>query len=207
MKRRLIIIGASGHGRVIADIAIKMNRWKEIAFLEDNDLLTESMGLKVIGKSTDASYFYDDSDIIVGIGDNATRETLQVKLEQSGASIPILVHPNAVIGSQVIIGEGTVVMAGVIINCCTSIGKGCIINTGSTVDHDCFIEDYVHISPGANLAGSVSVGKETWIGIGCTVIQNISITGKCKIGAGAVVTKNITESGTYIGIPAKKLDR
>lgn len=96
-------------------------------------------------------------------------------------------------------------MAGAIINCCTKIGKGCIINTGATVDHDNVIEDYVHISPGANLAGNVTVGKRTWIGIGSVVSNNVCIISDCKIGAGAVVVKDINEVGTYIGVPVRKL--
>ena len=99
-----------------------------------------------------------DCDIFVGVGNNVIREKIQKKLEAEGASIPTLIHPNAVIGEQVKLASGTVVMAGVVINCCTKIGKGCIINTGATIDHDNLIEDYVHISPGAHLAGTVKVG-------------------------------------------------
>ena len=103
------------------------------------------------------------------------------------------------------LGAGTVVMAGAVINCCTKIGKGCIINTGSTIDHDNLIEDYVHISPGAHLAGTVNVGRGTWLGIGSIVSNNINITGDCKIGAGTVVVMDITELGTYVGVPSRRL--
>ena len=126
------------------------------------------------------------------------------KLEAEGASIPILIHPNAVIGEQVELESGTVVMAGAVINCCTKIGKGCIINTGATIDHDNSIEDYVHISPGAHLAGTVKVGQGSWLGIGSVVSNNVNITSGCKIGAGAVVVKDITEPGTYVGVPVRR---
>ena len=96
-------------------------------------------------------------------------------------------------------------MAGAVINCCTKIGKGCIINTASTVDHDNVIEDYVHVSPGAHLAGTVKVGRGTWLGAGSVVSNNINITHSCKIGAGAVVIRDITESRTYVGVPVRRI--
>ncbi|NJD04476.1 MAG: acetyltransferase [Ruminiclostridium sp.] len=205
MKDRLLLIGASGHGKVVADIALLMNKWKRIAFLDDNETLKESMGLAVIGKSSDAFKYIEDSDFFVSVGNNSTRERIQEKLEAAGASIPVLIHPNVVIGAEVELGAGTVVLPGVVINCCTKIGKGCIINTGATVDHDNMIEDYVHISPGVNLAGNVKVGRGAWLGIGSKVSNNINIISDCKIGAGAVVVKDITEPGTYIGIPARRV--
>lgn len=205
MKDRLLIIGASGHGKVVADIALKMNRWEKIAFLDDNNSIKSSMGFEVIGVSADAFKHIEDSDLFVAVGNNAIRENIQNKLEDRGANIPALIHPNAVIGLNTELGLGTVVMAGVVINCCTKIGKGCIINTNSTVDHDNNIEDFVHISPGVKLAGSVKVGKKSWLGIGSVVINNLNIIDGCNIGAGAVVVKDITECGTYVGVPARRV--
>lgn len=206
MKDKLLIIGASGHGKVVADIALKMNKWKSVAFLDDNESIKISMGLEVLGKSTVVSKYIDSCDIFIGIGNNSTRKNIQEKIEAKGATIPVLVHPNAVIGNDVKLGFGTAIMAGVVINCFTKIGKGCIINTGATLDHDNIIEDYVHISPGANLAGTVKVGKSSWIGIGSVVNNNVNVCSGCMIGAGAVVVKNIRQPGTYVGIPARKID-
>ncbi|PGK34799.1 acetyltransferase [Bacillus anthracis] len=205
MKEKLLIIGASGHGKVIADIALKMNKWQSIAFLDDNENVKSSMGIEIIDKSASISKYIDDYDFFVGIGNNAIREKIQRQLEAEGASIPVLIHPSAIIGEQVYLEAGTVVMAGSVINCCTKIGKGCIINTASTVDHDNVIEDYVHISPGAHLAGMVKVGRGTWLGIGSVVSNNINITHNCKIGAGAVVIRDITESRTYVGVPVRRV--
>src|SRR5690625_2056152 len=129
MKRKLLIIGASGHGKVVADIALKMNQWKVVAFLDDDEGIKSSMGLEIIGTSDDLPLHIDDFEIIVGIGDNTTRKKIQDSLESLKARIPVLIHPNAVVGKHVDIGIGTVVMAGAIINCSTKIGKGCIINT------------------------------------------------------------------------------
>lgn len=193
---RLIIIGASGHGKVIADIAVK-NGYEDIVFLDDDESIKECAGFPVIGKSKDAKDL--DGDKIVAIGNAAIRERIRQEIETV-----TLIHPDAVIGRRVKIGKGTVVMAGAIINSDTVIGDGCIINTASSVDHDCVLEDYSHVAVGAHLCGTVHVGKNTWIGAGATVNNNIDICGDCVIGAGAVVVENITESGIYKGIPAKK---
>lgn len=205
MKDRLLIIGASGHGKVIADIALKMHKWTNIAFLDDDVNIKSSMGIEVIGKSSDVFKYTMDSDVFVGIGNNEIREKIQESLEAEGTTIPILIHPGAIVGENVEIGAGTAVMAGAVVNCCTKMGKGIIINTGATLDHDNLIEDYVHISPGAHTAGAVKVGKSTWLGIGSIVSNNIYITHGCKVGAGAVVVKNITEPGTYVGVPARRV--
>lgn len=206
MKDRLLIIGAGGHGKVVADIALKMDRWDYIAFLDDNDDIKTSMGIEVIGKSADMFRYIKDYDIFVAIGNNETRKVIQEKLEVEGASIPVLIHPDAIIGEKVEINAGTVVMAGVVVNCCTIIGKGCIINTGATIDHDNLIEDYVHISPGVHTAGAVRIGKGTWLGIGSIVSNNIKITSDCTIGAGSVVVRDIDKSGTYVGVPARRIN-
>ena len=207
MKDNLIIIGASGHGKVIADIAIKMNKWQSVAFLDDDESIKTSMGLKVIGKMADAFTYKDEADFFVAIGKNATREKVQGKLMDQGMTVVKLIHPSAVIGTDVEIGMGTVVMAGVVINSSSRIGEGCIINTSSSLDHDNIIEDYVHISPGASLAGTVKVGRGSWIGIGSVISNNVNICSGCKVGAGAVVVKDITEPGTYVGVPVRRVDR
>ncbi|WP_321327960.1 acetyltransferase [uncultured Ilyobacter sp.] len=206
MKNKLLIIGASGHGKVVADIAIKMNKWQSIAFLDDDKSIKTSMGLEVIGKTADAFKYKEEADFFVAIGNNAVREKVQEKFIEEGLNVVILIHPSAVIGSDVEVGFGTAVMAGVVINSSTRIGNGCIINTSSSLDHDNFIEDYVHISPGVNMAGTVTVGRLSWLGIGSVVRNNVNICSGCKVGAGAVVVKDITEPGTYVGVPVRRVD-
>jgi sugar O-acyltransferase (sialic acid O-acetyltransferase NeuD family) len=207
MKNKLLIIGASGHGKVVADIALKMNRWQSIKFLDDDENIRSAMGIEVIGSTNDLSRYIKEYEIVVGIGNNSTRQKIQEGLETAGASIPVLIHPNTVIADQIELGSGTVIMAGAIINCCTKIGKGCIINTGSTIDHDNYIEDYVHISPGVHLAGGVKIGLGTWLGIGSIVSNNLKVISGCIVGAGGVVVKDIEEFGTYIGVPARKINQ
>lgn len=195
---RLVIIGASGHGKVIADIAVKSG-YKDIVFLDDNENVKECAGFPVIGKVSDAVTMEDDK--IVAIGNAEIREKIQGQL----SNLVTLIHPSAVVSRRVRISKGTVVMAGAIINSDVAIGKGCIINTGASVDHDCKLGDFVHVSVGAHVAGTVSIGIKTWIGAGATVSNNVSICDNCMIGAGAVVVKDVIESGTYVGAPARKI--
>lgn len=197
---RLIIIGASGHGKVIADIALKCG-YESIAFLDDDTTAKECAGFPVIGGSQDIPE-YKDCDFIVAIGDATIRAYMLERLNKF--NVVSLIHPNTVISRRVNLGRGSVVLAGAVINSDTTIGEGCIISTCASVDHDNKIGDYVHVAVGAHLCGTVSIGKNTWIGAGSTISNNISICDNCLIGAGAVVVKDIEESGTYIGVPAKK---
>ncbi len=205
MNKNLLIIGAGGHGRVVADIAIKLNIYENISFLDDDISIKSPMSLPVIGKSSDVIRYVKDYDIFVAVGNNAIREKLLLNVENLGVVIPTLIHPNAVVGQNVNLGIGTVVIAGAVINCGSVIGKGCIINTLSSIDHDCYIDDFVHISPGTHIAGTVNIGKYTWVGIGANVINNISIVNECIIGAGTVIIKDILKSGIYVGNPARRI--
>lgn len=199
--KQLVIIGASGHGKVVADIARKIG-YDEIYFLDDNENRMECGGYAVAGKSS--RYVDFDCDVIVAIGNPKDRERIQKDVELAGKSVPALVHPNASIAEDVEIGKGTVVVAGAVINSGARIGRGCIINTGASVDHDCEVADFVHVSVGAHVAGTVRIGERTWIGAGATVSNNIDICADCMIGAGAVVIMDIEKPGTYIGVPAKE---
>lgn len=204
MNSRLVIIGGSGHGRVVADIALRTGRWEKIIFLDDEPI-TIFRELEMCGTSKDASKYIKDSDIFIAIGDNYVRRKFSEELEAQGATLPTLIHPNASLGYDVMVGNGSVIMSGAVINCCTHIGKGCIINTSASIDHDNDIGNYAHVSPGASLAGNVKVGNSTWIGIGSVISNNLSITHDCKLGAGTVVVKSIVEPGTYVGVPARRL--
>lgn len=194
---RLVIVGASGHGKVVADMAI-LNGYEDIVFLDDDPELMECAGFPVIGRTSEAGRV--EGDKIVAIGNADIRERIQSQLD----NVVTLVHPNAVISRRVKIGTGSVVMAGAIINSDVEIGDGCIINTGASLDHDCHIADFTHIAVATHLAGRVNVGRKTWVGVGAIVINNVNICGGCMIGAGAVVVKSIEEAGTYIGVPAKR---
>lgn len=202
MSRRLIILGASGHGKVAADIAIRSG-YEEILFLDDNPEARECLGWPVVGRVSEAEGY--QGDFFVAIGNPTVRERIQNKLEGQGKNLALLIHPSAILGIGVTIGKGSILMAGVVVNPCAEIGKGCILNTTASVDHDCKVGDYVHVSVGAHIAGTVTIGAKTWIGVGAAVKNNVTIAQNCMIGAGATVVRSITEAGTYIGTPARKI--
>ena len=205
MNKRLVIIGASGEGKVSADIAVKLQKYNEILFLDDDVSIKECMNFPVVGKSQDAEQYIDEADFFVAIGNGKIRKKVAEQLLDLKATIITLIHPMAVIGENVIIGSGTVVMAGAVINPDSQIGQGCIVNTCASVDHDCTIGDYVHISVGAHVCGTVEVGENTWIGAGATISNNLTVCSDCMIGVGAVVVKDIEKAGTYVGVPARRI--
>lgn len=202
----LMIIGAGGHGRVIADIAAAKDYYPKIAFLDDA-VSAQQGEYPLMGTAQDTERFVASWHFAVAIGNQKVRQLLMERLLDQGAVLPYLVHPSAVLGGNVVIGQGTVVMAGTVINCGSRIGRGCIINTGATVDHDNVLEDYVHLSPGVHLAGTVRVGARSWLGIGSVVRNNCTIGPDCVVGAGAAVCKDLLEPGTYVGVPARALEK
>ena len=202
MKRfeEVIIIGAGGHAKVIADIIIESGD-EVLGFLDDAPSNNKFFFRRILGKVEDAVKFRDDAKFIIGIGNNETRKQIAEKYDLEWYTA---IHPTAVIGLDVNIGVGSAVMAKAVINTGTMIGRHCIINTASVVEHDNNIAGYVHISPGVMVGGTVDIGERTHIGIGAAIKNNLSITSGCLIGAGAVVVKDIQEQGTYVGVPAVK---
>lgn len=209
--KEIIIIGAGGHAKVIIDIILQRKK-----FLNDNlvikgildDTFKENeekkmFGIPIIGKINKILELPSDIYYIIAIGNNGIRK----KIAQNYKKINYitLIHPKSIIGENVNIGAGSVLMASSTVNSYTKIGKHCIINTGSIIEHDNVIKDYVHISPGAILCGGVIVEEETWIGAGSTIIQGLKIGKKVIIGAGAVTIKNVENFSTIIGIPAKNI--
>jgi sugar O-acyltransferase (sialic acid O-acetyltransferase NeuD family) len=198
---RLIIIGAGGHGKVIADAALK-NGYANICYIDDH-ATGDVMGFPIIGTSADIERLNaGGTDFIIGIGNNAVRKAIAEKYNVNWVSI---VHPSAQIAFNAEIGKGTVVMANAVVNACATVGEHCIINTGAIVEHDNVIENYAHISPNVALGGTVRIGELTHIGIGATVINNVDVCSGCTIGAGAVVVKDLKTKGTYIGVPVLKM--
>lgn len=201
---KIVILGAGGHAGVIAELLEhKGYKESEIEFLDDS--VSEGsciFGKRVAGKIESCLDYPQETKFIIGIGENRIRKALAEKYHLPYIT---LVHPKAVIGKNVSLGQGTVVMAGAIVQNGSTIGMHCIVNTGATVDHDCEVEDYVHISPGCHVGGGVKIAAESWLGIGSCVKNGVEINKRCLLGAGAALVKDVLEEGTYVGVPAKKV--
>ena len=194
-------MGASGHGRVLTDMA-KYTGYQKVILLDDN-LTLKQKGITV-GNIAQAVELKGEYEAIVAIGNATTRKIIQEKYEREGVKLATIIHPNAYLAENIKVGIGSVIMAGAVVQSGCTLGKGVIVNTSSSIDHDCKVGDYCHISVGSHIAGTVCIGDNTWIGAGATVSNNITICNDVMIGAGAVVVKDIMEPGTYVGVPAKK---
>ena len=202
--KRLAILGASGHGKVVADAA-ELSGWDEVVFFDDAwPDITHNAVWPVRGSTADLLAVLDSfAGVAIAIGNNVIRyEKLQLLREQ-GAFLPVIIHPHAVISRYATIGEGSVVCAGVVVNADACIGAAAILNTGCSVDHDCLLADAVHISPGARLAGGAKVGLCAWIGIGAVVRQLLTVGAYSVVGAAAAVVMDVPEHATVVGVPAK----
>jgi len=203
---RLVILGSSGHGVVVAEAAVESGNWSDIVFLDDNESESQVLNFSVVGDLSRLAALIDaDTEVFVAIGNNERRLELLKHVETSHGIIATVVHPSAVISSSATIAVGTVICAGTIVNARAAVGLGCILNTASTIDHDCVIEDGVHVSPGANLAGGVKVGKRAWIGIGASVREGICIGQDAMVGAGAAVVSDVGDGIVVGGVPAAPL--
>lgn len=203
---KLAILGASGHGKVVADTA-ECCGWQSIEFFDDAwPGLRENAEWSVVGDTAALMRRLADFDgVVVAIGSNRIRHAKLLELRTAGAPLTTLIHPAASISRYAAIGEGTVVFAGAVVNAEARIGPGGILNTGCSIDHDCVLGDAVHISPGARLAGDVQVGDLSWIGIGASVRQQIRIGQRVMVGAGSAVVSDIQNDVTVAGVPAKRM--
>lgn len=191
------IYGASGHAKVIIDVLDSIGASIDTIF-DDDENITGILNHPVIHSFPKAALH---SGTVIAIGNNRIRKS--VADEFKGEIQEAIIHRAASVSQSVKLGRGTVVMANTSINAETAVGEHCILNTGSTVEHDCEIDDFVHISPNAALAGGVQVGEGSHIGIGAVVIPGIKIGKWVTIGAGAVIIKNVPDFATVVGNPGK----
>lgn len=203
---RLAILGASGHGKVVADTA-ECCGWQTVEFFDDAWPGLQINGVwPVVGDSAALMGRLADFDgVVVAIGNNRIRHARLLELRAAGACLVTLVHPAAIVSRYAAIGQGAVVFAGAVVNAEACIGQGAILNTGCSIDHDCVLGDAVHISPGARLAGGVQLGDLSWIGIGASVRQLVRIGERVMVGAGSAVVSDIPNDVTVAGVPAKRM--
>jgi len=203
--KKLVLLGAGGHGKVVGEIAEQMQKWDNIEFLDDNfPDISKHLNWKITGKFLDYDNFdKSEAEFGVSIGDNHIRSDLINKLSKAGFQCPKLIHPAAVISRNVEIGSASVIMPNVTINTDCIVEEGCIINSASIIEHDCRIRKGAHISPGAKLGGNVKVGECSWVGIGASILPGVKLGRNVTIGAGAVVINNIEDGVTAVGNPAR----
>ncbi|VXC24879.1 Acetyltransferase [Pseudomonas sp. 8BK] len=201
--KRLAILGASGHGKVVADVA-ELCGW-DVAFFDDAFPDAQYNGAWAIEGGTDELLQQADrfAGVIVAIGHNRTRLAKLRLLRDKGFPIETLVHPQACVSRHAVVESGCVVFAGAVVNAFARVGEGCILNTLCGVDHDAVLDAGVHVSPGACLAGGVRIGEATWIGIGASVRQLVNIGANVVVGAGAAVVGELPDNVTVVGIPAR----
>lgn len=203
---RLAILGASGHGKVVADTA-ECCGWQSVEFFDDAWPGVQKNGVWPVVGDTAALMcrLADFAGVLVAIGNNRIRQAKLHELQAEGARLVKLIHPAATVSRYAVIGDGTVVFAGAVVNAGARINLGGILNTGCSIDHDCLLGDAVHISPGARLAGGVRVGDLSWIGIGASVRQLVRIGAHAMVGAGSAVVSDIPDDVTVAGVPAKRM--
>jgi len=204
IRHGVLILGAGGHGKVVADI-LQCQGIRVRGFLDDDPALwgTRQSGLSVFGP-IDTYTQHGPGDLIVGVGSIAVRQEIVRRLGwRAHARWCNAIHPRAIIAASARLGPGTMVAAGAVVNSDVVLGEHVIVNTGATVDHDCVIGDFAHIAPGVHLAGGVRIGRETLIGIGVTVIPQRCVGDVTVVGAGSVVIEDIPDGVTAAGVPAR----
>ncbi len=210
--RKIVIWGASGHARVVADIIHLGGKYEIVGFLDDMNPAhhnTTFCGASIIGgrEQLDKLRQMGVEDLIFAFGDSAARLKLSELVRAKGFRLATAIHPHAIIAQDVQIGQGTMIAAGAVVNPAARIGESVIINTSASVDHECIVEDGVNIAPGVCLGGKVIVGRGAWIGIGATIRDHVVIGSGSLIGAGAVVLEDIPDGVVAYGIPAKVIKK
>jgi sugar O-acyltransferase (sialic acid O-acetyltransferase NeuD family) len=191
MTDALVLVGASGHGKVVIDIVERQGRYRIVSLVDDNPALHGKtfFGYRVAGAVESVLSAAERPLMIVSIGDNAARQRIAARLGAAGFGFALAVHPHAQIGRGATLGAGSVVMAGAVVNADARIGENVIINTGASVDHDCIVESGAHIAPGARLCGGVRVGAGTLVGAGSVLVPGVQVGANTVVPAGTTVRK------------------
>lgn len=211
MKNKIIIIGASGHAKVVIDIIEKQNKYDIFGLIDSHKPIGYNVfDYEVLGTEALIPELIKNHQIqagIIAIGDNAQRKRMVDKIAAISSKFKYIkaIHPQAVIGKNVIIEEGTVIVAGAIINACSKIKRHSIINTKGSIGHDCFLEDFVSVAPGATVGGNVTIKEGGIVGIGATILGKCTIEQQALVGAGALVNKDIPAYTVVYGVPAKAI--
>jgi len=207
---RIVIVGAGGHGHVVADALLAAanagSEWEPVGYVDDNPALVGRtlLGLPVLGFIDSLARLPHDG-VVVAIGDNERRRSIFAQLEKRGERFGTARHPHAVVAAGVTVGAGTMICAGVIVNPCAIIGSNVILNTACTIDHHSRIADHVHVGPGVHVGGTVTVNTAALVGIGATVMPGRTIGAGSVVGAGALVQQDVADATVVVGVPARPI--
>jgi sugar O-acyltransferase (sialic acid O-acetyltransferase NeuD family) len=207
--KNIVIIGSSGHAKVIIDIVQQESKYNIVGLLDSfRSVGEQTMGYSILGNEKDLPDLMESHSlkgVIIAIGDNFIRSEVAARIREISPDLPFVsaIHPSASIGAEVSIGEGTAVMAGVSINPCSSVGQCCILNTNCSLDHDSVLENFASLGPRATAGGNCRIGKYSAISIGAVLSHGIQIGEQTVIGAGSIVVKSIESFVTAYGTPAK----
>lgn len=199
---RVVVFGAGGHGRVVADAALCAG-WEVLGFLDDQRPVGQDVSLgRVLGGR---GWWRENQDVAIAlaIGDNAIRRQLAEELEAEGLQLATVVHPSAVVSRAAQLGPGVVVLALAVINAGAHVERGAIVNSAAVVEHDVRVERFAHVSPHATLAGAARLGELSQLGAGACVLPGVCVGSRCLVGAGAVVTRDVPSNSVCMGVPAR----
>ena len=197
MNKKIAILGAGGHGKVVGEIAL-MNKYKVINFFDDKKKEISKFPFSIKGTQDQLEKnlnYYDE--FFVAIGDNKIRHNKFTWLKKLKLNIVNLVHPNSSVSKFSSLGKGICIMSNAVVNPGSKINDGVILNSSSSIDHDCIIKEYAHISPNCSLSGNVSVGKFTHLGTGTSVHPGIKIGNNVKTGIGSKIYKDILDNEIF----------
>lgn len=210
-NQKVIIVGSSGHSKVIIDIFEKENKYQIVGLLDSyRNIGEETLGYKVIGNEEDLSDLLSKNSnckLFIAIGDNWIRNKVMNKIIDIVPKIDFAstIHPSAQIGKNVQIGQGVAIMAGAIINSDTNIGDFAIVNTKASIDHDSRMLKFSSLAPNVTTGANVSIGEFSAISIGATIKHGILVGNHSVIGAGALLMKNCADNLIMYGVPAKAI--
>lgn len=205
----VLLIGAGGHGQVVADIIRAQHAAGQpialLGYCDDRaDTLRDGIGSDMLGTLADARGLSPEA-VIVAIGDNTVRCRLFKDAMQDGNQTTIAQHPSAMVAPDAVVKGGSMICAGAIVNTHAVVGANAIVNTAASVDHHCRIGDHAHLAPGVRLGGHVEIGEGALIGIGAVVIPGRTIGAWATVGAGAVVINDVPANATVVGVPARPI--
>ena len=210
-ERKILVYGASGHGKVVIDILTELGLPGLLGFVDDG---RDRQGRTVVGFPVlgDEEWLRAEAAraalaVALGIGDNLVRQRVADRCVELGAALVTAVHPRAVVSRLASIGEGAAIMAGAVVNPDAAIGRGVIVNTGAVIEHDVTLGAFCHVSPGATLGGAASVGALSHVGLGASVLPGVKIGARVVVGAGATVTRDLEDAVVAVGVPARVIRR